>query len=925
MAVIPWRAPGPDDPDLAFLLVQVHKAQETLDRAVSEAQALPETDPSRLSRLQRYTALQREVERAYSEATRLARGWATTNVSRLYAQGHIAAAMQLRTAANFTLAHKDAIAEVVRDAYADVATGLQQVPQQFRLKVAAQRQLERLTDDRRGLIQVAGRELVAQQLLLGELSPADAARRLRDELWKNGVQIIDRSGRFWDAEAYSRMLIRTKSANAFNVGTLNKSRQEGVSRVLVFDGTQDSDCARANGQIWTLDYAYSHVISHPNCRRAFAPQPGRGALHRASLEEIARFGALTFTDELVLATAVRAIRRWNAVGKIELIPPPIRAGLDSYEATAALVGSVEWLETWLTSQFMPLVEKAGEVLAPGIPARMKNAAIAGIERRALPVRQAIDDVLGVRVAHAHVSLVPDESVPLQAFADEVREATRTLRGRDVNTLIDKAFGIDDWVDEFIARYRLGEISLGDLVDEMKKTGDPTLFGIGTAIDNEPIFDALDVIDIATQFFGNRFTTTLGGGVNGSIAVIDNRWILKGINGEVQEIYPVYVNEEWGTFFARLLGLPRPDTELVRVLENGEMGIIAQTYLDGWKPLGYYTANDTRSTGNVLDDLFGDGDIRGLDQARRLQILNLIYDNNDSHEHNWLVQPGRTIEEMNDIPRGRRSLSGVSAMPIDLERTFGSWTLRGGRQGAPAMSFVEDARFEAIQRELFELANLDRRRSLIGGPEFELILGPNLSPAEYIEIATVELTDDEILFIYKLLEGGYDDDLRRIAWRPSRDAENFERIMDHLGGPEEFEQLLEFQIERIKDRIRRALAVGYLDDGTRSLTFTPPPHPRTGAHFPVEISVGDVVEIELRAPYSNPLQVRNYVGRRNIANLENLPQIDEFIQGEVWHMWRDPRGTKWVAIAHMINNPDDDVRRGFVVIREEDMVSLDLVE
>ena len=65
-------------------------------------------------------------------------------------------------------------------------------------------------------------------------------------------------------------IARTETANAYNMGTLFVGAQTGIQRVLVSDGDQDDECAKADGQIWTLDYAMDNLTAHPNCERAFS-------------------------------------------------------------------------------------------------------------------------------------------------------------------------------------------------------------------------------------------------------------------------------------------------------------------------------------------------------------------------------------------------------------------------------------------------------------------------------------------------------------------------------------------------------------------------------------------------------------------------------------------------------------------------------
>jgi hypothetical protein len=83
----------------------------------------------------------------------------------------------------------------------------------------------------------------------------------------------DPSGAF--SKARARTIARTESATSLNQGAILGYRESGrVEKVRVFDGDSDPECAAANGEEWTLEYAAAHPLSHPNCQRAFAPLIG---------------------------------------------------------------------------------------------------------------------------------------------------------------------------------------------------------------------------------------------------------------------------------------------------------------------------------------------------------------------------------------------------------------------------------------------------------------------------------------------------------------------------------------------------------------------------------------------------------------------------------------------------------------------------
>jgi hypothetical protein len=66
-------------------------------------------------------------------------------------------------------------------------------------------------------------------------------------------------------------IARTETAIASNHGTVLGIAQGGGELVDVFDGTDDDECAAANGAVWTVEQALADPVAHPNCVRAFAP------------------------------------------------------------------------------------------------------------------------------------------------------------------------------------------------------------------------------------------------------------------------------------------------------------------------------------------------------------------------------------------------------------------------------------------------------------------------------------------------------------------------------------------------------------------------------------------------------------------------------------------------------------------------------
>lgn len=75
-----------------------------------------------------------------------------------------------------------------------------------------------------------------------------------------------------DYEQYRSLRIaRTESAVVYNNGSVFAGIQSGFDNFDVVDGTDDDECADANGDVWTSDECLEDPIAHPNCVRAFFP------------------------------------------------------------------------------------------------------------------------------------------------------------------------------------------------------------------------------------------------------------------------------------------------------------------------------------------------------------------------------------------------------------------------------------------------------------------------------------------------------------------------------------------------------------------------------------------------------------------------------------------------------------------------------
>lgn len=165
----------------------------------------------------------------------------------------------------WTAPHVAALTSLATDTYADF--------------LARAHEAERVSEKFvRAVRDASAREL--PKIAAGGRTATQAADRLEERLVTEYdiTEVTYRDGSRVPVRAYAHMAARTKSAVAFNAGTLNGCVEAGVGWVEVFDGPScgwkfhdDEDLATRS--IRTVTDAGRYAISHPNCRRAFGPRP----------------------------------------------------------------------------------------------------------------------------------------------------------------------------------------------------------------------------------------------------------------------------------------------------------------------------------------------------------------------------------------------------------------------------------------------------------------------------------------------------------------------------------------------------------------------------------------------------------------------------------------------------------------------------
>ncbi|MFD8379098.1 hypothetical protein ACFV2X_11260 [Streptomyces sp. NPDC059679] len=195
-----------------------------------------------------------------------ARQFVQRQLPHLYEEGGRAAAEALGVTFTWTTFHRDALQLLAADSYADF----------LRRSEDAERMANQFY---RAAREAARREVPL--LAAGNMTAKQAAENLADRLAAKHklTHVIYRNGTRVPVRAWAEAATLAKSAVAYNAGTLNRSRQAGVSMVEVFDGsdcgwTSHQDPDKAAGSLRSVEEAAERPIGHPRCRRSFGPRPG---------------------------------------------------------------------------------------------------------------------------------------------------------------------------------------------------------------------------------------------------------------------------------------------------------------------------------------------------------------------------------------------------------------------------------------------------------------------------------------------------------------------------------------------------------------------------------------------------------------------------------------------------------------------------
>lgn len=105
-----------------------------------------------------------------------------------------------------------------------------------------------------------------------EVQASLMARIIEDGVTDALTGFVDRAGKRWPLDVYSKMVARTTVREAVTQGTLNRVRERGGDRVTISSHANPCDvCAEFDGRTFLLDELTDVPPFHPNCGHVLTP------------------------------------------------------------------------------------------------------------------------------------------------------------------------------------------------------------------------------------------------------------------------------------------------------------------------------------------------------------------------------------------------------------------------------------------------------------------------------------------------------------------------------------------------------------------------------------------------------------------------------------------------------------------------------
>lgn len=307
----------------ASLIAELTHVHERILTELEQAVTVWGTDSPR-ARVRRLREVEQRIRHILDDADLHAAAHITRTVQDVYELGAWVTALTQGQTATFTSIDADAVTAIVQDTLTDVLRATRFVREEVK-----------------ATIRELARHAISYKVTTGQTAlqtAADLVATLRAEgitgvIYANGARI--------PLPVYTRMLIRTRTAETYQEAGFNQGERLGIGEWLILDGpgcglTSHDDPQVADSMVVDLDTARKYPISHPNCRRSTTPhtatvslddvvdeaiaQQGRAHRPHAATTPHRRSAGTDFTQGVLPATA--AARRHAAVLARHNLTPP---------------------------------------------------------------------------------------------------------------------------------------------------------------------------------------------------------------------------------------------------------------------------------------------------------------------------------------------------------------------------------------------------------------------------------------------------------------------------------------------------------------------------------------------------------------------------------------------------------------------------
>lgn len=255
------------------------------------------TNPRLWRQEARLAEVRARIEETMDSTDAFAREWLGREYPKFYAAGAQLAAETLNSPFAWTQAHLDAIAAHAQDTYDDLLAATAHV-----------------TEDTKRFLREISREASLRGTIIGR-TPAQLAKAIRTKAAERGItSVVYKDGSRHGLAEYADVVARTKTAVAYNAGSLNQGQALGVKFYEVFDGpvcgwAGHGDPELANGKIVSASQAAAHIISHPRCARSFGARPDVTTARAAAKAEPSEGGQPEYRTAAARAQRIRARER----------------------------------------------------------------------------------------------------------------------------------------------------------------------------------------------------------------------------------------------------------------------------------------------------------------------------------------------------------------------------------------------------------------------------------------------------------------------------------------------------------------------------------------------------------------------------------------------------------------------------------------